>query len=177
MIAFRSHQLNFMKHLIIFLFILTGFKLSAQHTLSLGENSSPKATLSDITWIQGHWRGEAFGGTIEEWWSPPLGDSMMGTFKLVINGQVNFYELFHIQEQEGTLLLQIKHFNNDLTGWETKDETIDFPLVKVEKDEVFFDGFTFKRVAANKIIMYVLVSEGAEEKEEVEFVYTRFTSK
>ncbi len=44
--------------------------------------NSPEATLEDVSWIAGHWKGEAFGGIAEEIWSPPLGDSMMFVFKL-----------------------------------------------------------------------------------------------
>ena len=38
--------------------------------------------------------------------------------------------------------MQLKHFGSDFKGWEEKDETVDFKLVKIEKYAVYFDGMT-----------------------------------
>ena len=68
--------------------------------------------------------------------------------------------------------MQLKHFHGDLKGWEKKDETVDFKLVKLEKDMVFFEGLTMERVNENQIRVYVLVdAEG--KSEEVLFEYRR----
>ena len=148
--------------------------LYAQQTIALGVSESPSATLEDVTWIQGHWRGEAFGGQIEEIWSPALGGSMMGSFKMVMKGEVSFYELMHIQEKNGTLLLQIRHFNPDFTGWETQNESVNFALVKIDGAFVYFDGLTFEKVSANEMQVHVLMSEEGEATQEASFRYTRF---
>ncbi|MEM0931911.1 MAG: DUF6265 family protein [Bacteroidota bacterium] len=153
--------------------LMMTFGLSAQKTLQLEKNQkSPKAPLSEMSWLAGYWKGEAFGGTTEEMWSPPLGGSMMFVFKLVNEDAVSFYETGHIRQVNGTLLLQLKHFNSDLKGWETKDETVDFKLIKIEDDRIFFEGFTFEKVGPDHIAMHVLLHEG-EKKEEVTFGYTR----
>lgn len=158
------------------LLVLISFTSFGQNTLKLGTNKSPKATLSDIAWLNGHWRGEAFGGITEEIWSPPLGDSMMGSFKLVSGGKTSFYEICQIVEENGTLAFRLKHFNGDLTGWEEKNDREEFPLVKVEKNAVYFDGFTIKRISANEIHMYVVINDEGT-LEEVEFKYFRFNNK
>lgn len=135
--------------------------------------TSTKATLQDVSWIAGHWRGEAFGGVTEEIWSPPLGNSMMFSFKLVSENKVVFYELGGITEIEGTLLLQLKHFGADFKGWEEKDETVNFKFVKIEKNNVYFDQFTFEKISDNEINLYVVVNENGKE-EEVKFNYKRY---
>ena len=146
----------------------------AQNTLSLPEtSSSPKATLDDVSWIAGHWKGEAFGGVTEEIWSPPLGDSMMFVFKLVSEGKVQFYEAGHIQYKDETLVLQLKHFHSSLKGWEEKDETVDFPLVKLESNRVYFDGFTIEKISENEINMYVVIGHKDGTSEEVKFNYKK----
>lgn len=127
--------------------------------------ASPKATLSDIKWLAGHWQGEAFGGMVEEIWAPPAGNSMMGTFKLVVDDVVQFYEIETISEENGTLLLRLKHFNANLTAWEEKDETIDFKLVKVADHTIYFDGFTIEYLNENEMNMYVVIDEAGENKE------------
>lgn len=136
------------------------------NTLRLDEHEvSPRATLQDIAWIQGHWKGEAFGGIVEEIWTPPLGGSMMCAFKLVVNNEVRFYEIVTLSEENSTLMLRLKHFHKDLKGWEEKDETVDFPLVKVTPGKMFFDGFTFERISENEMNIYVIIEQEGKERE------------
>ena len=137
-----------------------------------GSTQSPKADLSNIEWIEGYWRGEAFGGITEKVWTPRFGGSMMAAFKLVINNQVKFYELVTIVEKDSSLILRLKHFSQDLKGWEEKDDSVDFELVKVTDNRVYFDGFTFERKTKNEINLYVVLqNEG--EKNEVKFNYKK----
>ncbi|NAS30779.1 hypothetical protein GTQ40_07340 [Flavobacteriaceae bacterium R38] len=136
---------------------------------------SPKADLSAIKWIEGSWRGQAFGGVTEEVWTPPLGGSMMCVFKLVINNKVQFYEIVTIAEEEETLILRLKHFHIDLKGWEKKDETVDFKLVKVTEDKVYFDEFTFEKVSDDEINIYVIIDDKGKQ-EEIKFNYKKVKS-
>jgi hypothetical protein len=135
-------------------------------------DGSPYADLSAVEWVQGHWRGEAFGGVTEEIWTPALGGSMMCAFKLVVNEQVKFYELVTLAEENGTLILRLKHFHGNLKGWEEKDETVDFKLVKVTPNKVYFDGFTFERLPNDELNIYVVIENG-NEKNEMKFHYQR----
>ncbi|KAA5823476.1 hypothetical protein FPF71_12275 [Algibacter amylolyticus] len=129
--------------------------------------------LENIAWIAGHWKGEAFGGITEEIWSEPSGGSMMATFKLINDGSVSFYEIEIIREIENSLILQLKHFNHDLKGWETKDETIDFPLQKITASKVVFDGMTFEKVNTNEMNVYVDIHQKDGSIETVKFNYTK----
>ncbi|MCO6360893.1 DUF6265 family protein [Roseivirga pacifica] len=162
-----------MKHLLTLIFAFFASSLFAQNTIELGDAMSPKATLEQVAWIAGSWRGEAFGGQIEEVWTPPFGDSMMGSFKLVNNDKVTFYELCQIKAQNETLILRLKHFDGDLIGWEEKDESMEFPLVKLEKNKAYFDQFTFELVSENQLNMYVVIRDNGKT-EEVEFKYFRY---
>jgi hypothetical protein len=135
---------------------------------------SPKASIDQFSWIAGHWRGEAFGGQTEEVWTPPIGGSMMCAFKLSHGNEVSFYELCVMREIEETVLLQLKHFGKDLKGWEEKDDTVDFPLVKVTKDKAFFDQFTFERINEDEMHIYVVIGDKNEQPEEIQFIYKRF---
>lgn len=150
---------------------------SAQkQTMTYDESiGSPTATLSDIAWVQGHWRGEAFGGITEEIWTPPLGNSMMGVFKLLINQQVKFYEIITISAENNTLILRLKHFHHDLKGWEEKDVTQDFRLVKVSENKIYFDGFTFERISKTEINIFVMIEGQNGTPEETKFNYKRVT--
>ena len=157
--------------LILFLVVFSNCQSQENNTLQLTEGTtSPVATLSDVSWIEGHWKGEAFGGITEEIWSPPLGDSMMFSFKLVADNKVVFYELGGIREVDSTLIFQLKHFGNDFKGWEEKNETIDAKLVRIEGNRVYFEGFTFEKVNESELAIYVLIEE-KDKTEEVKFNY------
>lgn len=131
---------------------------------------SPQASLNDIDWLAGYWKGEAFGGITEEIWSKPLGGSMMGSFKLVVDEQVSFYELMTITEFENSLLLRIKHFDWELVGWEEKDKSVEFRLVEVTPDAIYFDGLSMKKINENEIKVYVVI-ENEGKQNEIEFHY------
>jgi len=157
--------------LIVFLISIAS---QAQNTLSFSDGeASPKADLAEIAWMQGHWTGEAFGGIVEEIWSPPLGGSMMFSFKLVNDGEVSFYELGHIRQIDTTLVFELKHFHGDLKGWEEKDEVKRFKLVKVEGNRFYFDGFTFENVGADEVNIYARIGHDDGSEEEVKFNYKK----
>ena len=145
----------------------------ASETLTLAPGqASPKANIEQLSWLAGHWRGEALGGVVEEHWAPPFAGTMVGTFKLSSNGKVKFYEIEIIREVADSLVLQLKHFNHDLKGWEEKDQTVDFPLVKIEEDAAYFDGFTIRKISADEVHMFVVFEREPQLKETV-FKYHR----
>ncbi|GAA3614357.1 DUF6265 family protein [Flavivirga amylovorans] len=129
--------------------------------------------LENISWIAGNWKGEAFGGRTEENWSEPSGGSMMASFKLINDEKVSFYEIEIIREVENTLILQLKHFDNDLKGWETKDETVDFPLKEITVNKVTFEGMSFEKVNENEMNVYVDIEQKNGSIETVKFNYTK----
>lgn len=145
-----------------------------EKTLALDKTKAccVKGTLQDVSWIAGHWTGTAFGGDLEEIWSPPMGESMMCVFKLVEDDKVVFYEICTISEENESLVLRIRHFGAALHGWEEKDKPLEFGLVKVTKDAVYFDGFTFEYISDAKINIYVRIAENGKV-EEVPFYYTK----
>ena len=137
-----------MRYIIIFLFSF----ICCCHSQD-EQTLEPK--LENIKWLSGNWKGEAMGGMAEENWSEPHGDSMMASFKLVRDGKVVFYEIEIIREIENSLVLQLKHFNNDMKGWEEKDETIDFPLKAIYPNKVVFEGMTFEKISENEMTVTV----------------------
>ena len=123
--------------------------------IEVDPNEKLEPKLEHVAWISGQWKGEAFGGQTEENWSEPSGGSMMATFKLINDGKVSFYEIEIIREVENSLILQLKHFNSDLKGWESKDDTVDFPLKEITRSKVVFEGMTFEKVSDNEMNVYV----------------------
>jgi hypothetical protein len=119
----------------------TDVKIEGQ-PLAAGQ-ASPPATIHDMAWFAGRWTGDGLGGQNEETWGPPEHGRMIGTFKHSQNGKPVFYEFMTFFEHEGSLVLRLKHFNPDLTGWEEKDKFGEFKFVAKKDGAMYFNGLTF----------------------------------
>jgi hypothetical protein len=150
-----------------------------EHTLKLAAAGKPgAATIADMAWLAGHWTGEGLGGHSEEIWSPPEGGVMMGMYRHLKDGKPVFYELLTLAKEGGSLVIRLKHFNPDLTGWEERDQTVSFPFVGKRDGAIHFDGMAFKRTGDDSLTVYLAVEDrktGAVR--EAEFRYTRVKGK
>jgi hypothetical protein len=135
---------------------------------------APKATVDDFRWIVGHWAGTGLGGTSEEIWMPPAGGALPGAFRQVQDGKVTFYELLAFVEREGTVVLRLKHFNPDLTGWEEKGQVLEFPLLELTPTKAVFNAMTFTHdtTDAFRVSLRLRDRKTGELKEEI-FEYRR----
>lgn len=146
---------------------------TTQAEIPVNTETKLEPKLENCAWIAGNWKGEAFGGITEENWSKPSGGSMMATFKLINDNKVSFYEIEIIREVENSLILQLKHFDSQLRGWETKDETVDFPLKEITPNKVIFEGMTFERISDNEMNVYVDIHQKDGSIEVVKFNYKK----
>ena len=114
--------------------------------------------IEQLDWLVGHWEGEGFGGVCEEVWSPASAGTMVGTFKLSIEGSVKFYELMTIAPDSAGLLLRVKHFNPELVGWEEKDKSAEFRFTDASDNSVQFDGLKYTLIEPDKLTIAVTIS-------------------
>ncbi|MEZ6043152.1 MAG: DUF6265 family protein [Planctomycetaceae bacterium] len=122
-----------------------------ENTLQLNQgNAVSEVNLEKLQWLQGYWIGEGFGGVCEEVWLPVLGDAakseqhMTGTFRLVVNGELEFSEFFLFARRENQWTLRLKHFGKDFKSWEAQDDYTEFPLIRVEGRTAWFRGLTYR---------------------------------
>jgi hypothetical protein len=169
----------YFRFLLLFAFITVTHTALAQEATPLFKTeylakgaSSPSASIGDVSWISGNWQGKIWGGQFEEIWSYPSVGSMMASFKFSENNQVKFYELMTISEYQGSLILRLKHFGKDLTGWEEKNQSIDFKLVRLTESAAYFEGYTYKVINQNEMHVYVVIDNNGE-KNETKFVFKR----
>ena len=136
----------------------TGQMASSEHTLTFEEGApAPTAAIEDVVWLIGRWEGEGLGGAILEQWMRTDATTMTAMFAAVGEDGVTFYELVTLTEEAGTLIMRLKHFNADLTGWEEKDDTEVFPLVKLEGQTAYFDGLTYELDSSGRLNVHVVV--------------------
>jgi hypothetical protein len=64
--------------------------------------STPKTKIEDLAFMSGAWKCEIWGGTFEEYWTPPTKDSMQGCGRHLKDGKTGFMEFMSIEYgQEG----------------------------------------------------------------------------
>jgi hypothetical protein len=121
-----------------------------------------------VDWLVGQWSGDGIGGApAMESWLPPTGNTMVGTFvQLSDGGEIQFTEHLYLMEVDGSLVLRLKHFNADLTGWEEKDGMVTFRLLDIEPCAAYFHALTLRCADADKpgegLIAAVRMQSGGE---------------
>lgn len=145
-----------------------------EHTLKLNQGAkSEPARIEDLAWIAGHWSGAGLGGWCEEIWSDPKAGSMMGMFQYVRENKATFYEFVLIMPKDSSLVMRVKHFNPDFTGWEEKDQSADFPLIKISNQTAYFDGLTYQKVGDHELIVHLAFKQKDGSFREEKFHYKK----
>ncbi len=119
----------------------------AQETRVAGDDHvPPPARLAQLAWLAGSWSGSGIGGApAHESWLPPTGNTMVGLFVQEDGeGGLLFTEHMYISEVDGSLAVRLKHFHPDLTGWEEKDDMLEFRLVALEPCAAYFSALTYR---------------------------------
>ena len=160
--------------LLLFVFqIALGQSHQTPHTLALDSpEHAPKAQVQDLNWMVGRWEGEGFGGIVEESWNPAMGGTMIGSFRLVKDNEPDFYELLVIMPEGESLVYKVKHFTPELVGWEEKDESVSFPLVRLVQDTAFFEGLTIIR-DGERLQHYLAFKDKNGKTQEASLTYSK----
>lgn len=118
-----------------------------------------KPTLEDLSWLAGTWRGEGLGGEFEEHWTTASAGTMLGVFRLAVDGKVQVIEFTLIAEEEERIALRFKHFRPDYSTWEG-EQPLDFTLVSVTESEAVFLSEAPDQNAPRRI-SYSLLEDGS----------------
>lgn len=117
--------------------------------------------------MTGNWRGTIGNDTVEEDWSEPLANTMMGMFRWILENKISFYELIVIDLSTGKVTIKIKHFNADFTGWEDKDDFESYELVDLTETRVTFRSshgeqgrLIYERTEKSKLVINLEMKDG-----------------
>ena len=147
---------------------LRALLLFAWCTLDAAAQVAPAARVEQMAWLQGYWEAEGLGGQVQETWMPPRDGVMLGAFRLVRRDGKGFYELFAIEEHQGSLRFAVKHFHPDWVGWEEKDRAQVFALTRIGDGEAQFGGFVFRRESADAVrITFAVTQKDGSRAEQV----------
>jgi len=160
--------------------ILTGSLAPACGQVDGGGRQQPPAPVvngplvQDLAFLVGRWRGGVTGGLFDEEWSAPSAETMMGMFRYMENGKVQFYEFMTIEATPAGPVLRLRHFDLGLAAWEEKDAALSYPVVSFTPNEVVFatpdksTKLTYRRAQPNSLVA-ILERTGAGHAGKQEF--------
>jgi hypothetical protein len=100
-------------------------------------------SLQDVAFLAGHWQGRMGDDHVEEHWSKPQGDSVMGMFRWVTGGtKASMFEILTITEEAEGLTLRLRHFTPTMVAWEEKDEPMTLLLREASSRRGGFEELT-----------------------------------
>jgi len=148
--------------------------------------SQPAAhNLDQLAWLSGKWVAQKGEGRLEETWSEPYGDCMVGMFRWTRNDKAFLYELLSVREEQvddrNTLAFRLRHFHADLEAWEEKKTPLTFQLAEITPDEATFTfqgdnpwHYVYRRIDDNT--MHVLFQRSQDGKPSIETIVFRRAS-
>ncbi|GLU57321.1 DUF6265 family protein [Dyadobacter frigoris] len=99
-----------------------------------------KASINDLAFMSGTWTMKHEWGDMEEFWGPPMGNSLISSYRCVKDGKVVFYEFVVIEQVENVPVMKLRHFNPGSIGWEDKNSPLEYPLVSLSKNKAVFEA-------------------------------------
>src|SRR5579863_7310577 len=94
--------------------------------------------LQPLAFLSGRWTSDSTEGQEEEYWSQATRRSMVGTFRVVKDGDAVFYEFWVIEVEDSKAIFKMKHFDRGLLGWEEKADMVRLTLSVRNGQDVLF---------------------------------------
>ena len=103
------------------------------------QSTSKTGTLSDMGFLEGHWKGTFNGGPIDAVWIAPAGDNLTGFIRMMKDDKVTMYEMLIFEQTERGPLALVKHFKPGLIGQEEKDKQDRYTFIEARKDYALYE--------------------------------------
>lgn len=98
---------------------------------ALPVTAGAQTPITRVSWLQGCWRMNVNGQTVDEEWMAPDGGAMLAISRTVKGGRLVEYEFVLLRERDGSLVY-IAHPSGQVGG--------EFPLARVDDDSVTFEN-------------------------------------
>lgn len=150
---------------ILFVIVLTGFSANAQTAATTG-------SLKDINFLDGRWKGNYNGGTIEASWTAPEGDNIVGFIRMVKDGKATLYELFAFEQTEKGPVAHVKHFKPGMISLEEKEVSDTYNFIEAKKNQALFekDDITVRIIYERRTQNQLVIRRGKLENNKWEFM-------
>lgn len=160
------NKLNFGK--ILSFVLLLSVVVSAP---SLAQTAT-KGSLKDINFLDGRWKGNYNGGTIEASWTAPEGDNIVGFIRMVKDGKATLYELFAFEQTEKGPVAHVKHFKPGMISLEEKEVSDTYNFIEAKKNEALFekDDISVRIIYERRSQNQLVIRRGKLENNKWEFI-------
>lgn len=103
------------------------------------EMSKTAESVAKLAFLAGTWAGEVGGDPVEETWSAPAGDSIIGMFRWMSKGKTTLWEALSIRDEDGKAVLRLRHFDAKFDPWKGEcDGVAALKATTVEASKVVF---------------------------------------
>ena len=117
---------------------------TTQATTRAATEASPKASpiaIARLAPLAGTWQGFVGDSFVEEIWSTPQGNTIMGCFRWCdAKRNPTMLEMLLIREEADAVRLRLRHYSPTLVGKEEKDAPITMRLVSAEGSVFLFEA-------------------------------------
>jgi gluconolactonase len=96
-------------------------------------------SLSDVKFIEGHWKGMNGATALEAVWSAPEGDNIVGFIRMMKEGKATLYELFAFEQTAQGPVALVKHFRPGLIGVEEKEVSDRYSFIEASEGRAVFE--------------------------------------
>lgn len=120
------------------------------------ESGSEDFSITDLGFIAGCWVGNVGEDKLQECWTPPDADSMIGGFRWIKGGKLWMSEHLTFIDEGEHVVFRLRHFGADGKAWEEKDAPITANLASLEGTKAVFQDVN----QSNRKFAYELTESG-----------------
>lgn len=138
-----------------------------------GSAAAQANPISQLSWLAGMWRADAFGAKVEDVWTPATNGEMLSTFKMIQAGdKVGRYEFRSIRMIDGKLTFQELGFDGN--GKAAAGPPL-APLTEIDAKHAQFGTFLFENTGPNTMTVTIQRPDPANPGKTVptKILYTR----
>lgn len=139
---------------------------------SSNAQTTSTGSLKDLTFLDGRWKGNYNGGTIEASWTAPEGDNIVGFIRMVKDGKATLYELFAFEQTEKGPVAHVKHFKPGMISLEEKEVSDTYNFIEAKKNEALFekDDISVRIIYERRSQNQLVIRRGKLENNKWEFM-------
>jgi len=148
------------------------FILATLISNSSNAQTATTGSLKDISFLDGRWKGNYNGGTIEASWTAPEGDNIVGFIRMVKDGKATLYELFAFEQTEKGPVAHVKHFKPGMISLEEKEVSDTYNFIEAKKNEALFekDDISVRIIYERRSQNQLVIRRGKLENNKWEFM-------
>lgn len=122
-----------------FCFLLLLSLLATLLPEAYAQTKKKSGSLSDVGFIEGHWKANLDDRSVEAVWSAPSGDNIVGFIRMMKDNKATLYEMFAFEQTEQGLVALVKHFKPGLIGVEEKDKSDRYLFLEAGEGKAIFE--------------------------------------